>query len=121
MKFVVIMVSVAGLLTAGSATASDRITDAQYLKAARCNGLASSVSGVVDADALGSFVKSASAQRSVYVLDRADQEFDKGKRDGRVSDKSKATAELTGACQAYLGDGSNVAKAASAREKTSER
>ena len=110
MKLAAITVAAAALFAAGSAAASDRITDAEYLKAARCKGLATSVTGVVDANSLGALLKSASLQRSPFVMDRADQEMDKGKRDGRIGDKSKVTAELTGACQAYLGDPANMAK-----------
>lgn len=110
MKLAVTTLALASLFTAGAAIASDRITDAEYLKAARCKGLATSVTGVVDAQSISAFLKTASLQRSNFVMDRADQEFDKGKRDGKVGDKSKVTAELTGSCQAYLGDASNMAK-----------
>ena len=110
MKLAVITLAAASLFTVGAASASDRITDAEYLKAARCKGLATSITGVVDAQSIAAFLKSASVQRSSYVMDRADQEFDKGKRDGRLGDKTRATAELTGACQAYLGDPASMAK-----------
>ena len=110
MKLAAIAVSATALLMAGSATASDRISDAEYLKAARCKGLASSVTGIVDAKSINAFLKTASLQRSNFVMDRADQETDKGKRDGKVGDKSRVTAELTGACQAYLGDPASMAK-----------
>jgi hypothetical protein len=111
MKLAAIAIATVGLMVAGSAAASDRVNDVDYLRAARCKGLATSLPGVVDAGAIDAFIKGAGAARAPYVLDRADQEYQRGKRDGHSgSKKEQATSELTGACQAYLGDPSTVAK-----------
>jgi hypothetical protein len=110
MKFAVIAL-VAASLTAGSASAAGRVTDVDYLKANRCKGLATSISGVVDPTALNDFIKAERKTRTSYVVDRGDDEFEKARREAKSEDrKARLTAELTGQCQAYLGGPSSVAK-----------
>jgi len=111
MKFTTFALASAAMLVAGSAAASDRITDVAFLKANRCKGLATTLTGVVDLPSLNSFIKAASGARTPYVMERAESEFDRAKREARSGDrKERLTAELTGSCQAYLGAPSNVAK-----------
>ena len=110
MKFAIVLTA-AAVFVAGAASASERITDAQYLKASRCKGLATSINGVVDAGQIDAFLKSARGARSPILMDRAEAEFDRAKREGRVGGaKERLTAELTGPCSAYLGDSASVAK-----------
>lgn len=112
MKFAVIALAAATTLTgAGSAFAAERVSDLDYLRASRCKGLATTLTGVVDAEAIDAYLKSARNSRSPVVFDRAEGEFDKAKREARSEDrKARLTAELTGACQAYLGEPADVAK-----------
>ena len=101
----------AATLMAGSAVASDRVSDVEFLKANRCKGLATSISGVVDPATLDSFIKSERGARAAYITERAAEEFNKAKKEGRSADrKERLTAELAGPCQAYLGGSSSMAK-----------
>lgn len=110
MKFAVIAL-VAATMTAGAASASDKVTDVDYLKANRCKGLATSIDGVVDPASLNSFIKAERGTRAAYVITRGDEEFAKARREAKSADrKARLTAELTTACQAYLGAPTNVAK-----------
>ena len=105
------IIAMAAVFAAGSAAASDKVTDVDFLKANRCKGLAATLTGVVDTTQLDSFIKSERGARAPYVMERADEEFAKAKKEARGDDrKERLTAELTGACQAYIGPASNVAK-----------
>jgi hypothetical protein len=110
MKTAIFAIAAVALFAAGSASASDRITDAQFLKAARCAGLAKAVPGVLDGQALDAFYKQASVQRGPAVMDRADAESDRARREAKGSGKERATAELSGFCAALLSDPSSVAR-----------
>ena len=110
MKFAIALTA-AALFAAGAASASERISDAQYLKASRCKGLATSLTGIVDAGQIDAYLKSAKGARSPILMDRADAEFDRAKREARAGGaKERLTAELTSTCSAYLGDPASVAK-----------
>jgi hypothetical protein len=110
MKFAALALACAAL-AAGSAAASEKVTDVDFLKANRCKGLATSLTGVVDTAGLESFIKAERGSRAPYVAERADAEFQKARREAKSADrKDRLTAELTGPCQAYLGAPSNVAK-----------
>src|SRR4051794_17268237 len=109
MKYAII--ALAATLAAGSAVAAPKVTDVDFLKANRCKGLATSLTGVVDTGSLDAFIKAERGTRMPYVTERADEEFAKAKKEARSTDrKDRLTAELTGPCQAYLGGPSNVAK-----------
>jgi hypothetical protein len=110
MKTLAIALAAAGLFAAGSASATDRISDAAYLAIARCDGLAKTAPGVIDEQAIDALYKGASAGRQAFVEDRAQEAFDAGKRAGRTASKEKSTAELSGTCAALLSNPSNVAK-----------
>lgn len=110
MKFLAITAAALALAAAGSASAAP-MTDMDYLKASRCKGLATTLTGVVDVAALDAYLKSASSTRASYIQDRAENEFSRAKREARSEDrKARLTAELTGPCSAYLAAPSNVAK-----------
>jgi hypothetical protein len=99
------------VFAAGSAVASDRVTDVDFLKANRCKGLATTLTGVVDTQALDSFIKAERSARTPVVMDRAAAEFDRAKREAKgVDRRDRLTGELTGSCQAYIGPAANVAK-----------
>lgn len=99
------------ILVAGPAAAAPKITDVDFLRANRCRGLATTLTDVVDTGSLESFIKAERGARAPYVMDRAEEEFARAKKEARSEDrKSRLTAELTGACQAYIGAASNIAK-----------
>ncbi|MFZ5721106.1 MAG: hypothetical protein ACOY5Y_16715 [Pseudomonadota bacterium] len=101
---------VVAALAAGSVSAAE-VTDVDYLKANRCKGLATSIEGVVDVAALNSFIKAERGARAGYIIDRADDEFKRARKEARSQDRrERLTAELTGPCQAYLGGPTSVAK-----------
>lgn len=109
MKYAVIALAIAAV--AGSASAAPKLTDVDYLRANRCKGLATSIEGVVDPAALNSLIKSERGARATYVVDRGEEEFQRARKEAKSQDrKARLTAELTGACRAYLGEATSVAK-----------
>jgi len=110
MKFAIFALA-ATMLAAGAASASDKVTDVDFLKANRCKGLATTLTGVVDVNSLDSFIKAERGARAPYVIERAGEEFAKAKKEAKGEDrKDRLTAELTGGCQAYLAPASSMAK-----------
>jgi len=112
MKFAAIALAVTAL-AAGSASAAEKVSDVDFLKANRCKGLATSIDGVVDPASLDSFIKAERGARNPYIIERAGEEFQRAKKEAKAADrKERLTAELTGGCQAYLGGGTSMAKQA---------
>ena len=108
MKFAALAL-VAVTLSAGSASATERVTDLDYLKASRCKGLATRLPGVVDPAAIEAFLKAAPGARLPIILERANDEFERARREARSEDrKERLTAELAGACQAVVASGSKA-------------
>lgn len=102
---------VVATFAAGSAFAADRMTDLDYLRASRCKGLATTLKDVVDPAAIAAFMKADRGARAIYVLERADSEFQRARREAKSRDrKERLTEELTGACQAYQAPGTSMAK-----------
>ena len=113
MKFAAIGLAMLSLAAAGSATASDKLTDMDYLKANRCLGLAAAMN--VDTAGLNAMLKSESRTRSEPILLRGQDELTRAKHDAdRASYKERLNAELNGPCMAYLGGGAGK-QAATAR------
>ena len=105
------IIAIAAVFAAGSAMAGEKVSDVDFLKANRCKGLATTLSGVVDTQGLDAFIKAERGARAPYVMERAEAEFARAKKEAKSEDrKDRLTAELTGACQAYLGPASSVAK-----------
>lgn len=95
---IAVTLSSAGLAFA----ASDRVTDSQYLAAARCTGLAQGTGQ--SPDAFEAFLKAQARGRSSNIADRADVARDKARHAARIANEArKATfaQELRGACAAY--------------------
>ena len=95
-------------LAAGAASAKpNHLTDAQYLEAARCVGLASSKNlGPVDGGAMKAWLQAQSTARLSDVLDRGDQVQDDARREAdRAGDmtRPKLQAELSGVCTTLRG------------------
>mgnify|MGYP006181411277 CR=1 FL=1 len=103
MKIVAAALVVAAL-TAGSAAAAE-VTDVDFLKANRCKGLATSIEGVVDVAALNTFIKSERGARANYIVDRADTEFKRARKEA----KSQMVAEAyTKAVEDHKHDSSDL-------------
>jgi hypothetical protein len=112
MKTAAIVLAAMGLLTAGAASAADRVSDLDYMKAARCKGIATSLGS--DTTSLDAFLKAQSRSRVAYVIERGEQEMNRGKRDASKADlKARTGAELSGPCMAYAGPGKDLAATAS--------
>lgn len=117
MKPAAIVLAALSLAVAGAATASDRMTDMDYLKANRCLGIAAGLNSV-DTASLNTLLKTQGRSRSEPILLRGQDELGRGKRDAeRASYKEQLTAELNGPCMAYLGGsgGSGAKETASSR------
>lgn len=108
MKIAAVAVVVSAL-AAGSASAA--VSDVDYLKANRCKGLAAGIEGVVATEGFSQFIKAERGARPMYIMERADREFQRARREAKSRDsRERLTAELTGPCQAYLGGPTSVAK-----------
>ncbi|CAN7303890.1 hypothetical protein LJR225_001656 [Phenylobacterium sp. LjRoot225] len=90
-----------GLASAASLAVAAPATDVDYLRASRCRGIAAGVGA--DASAIDAYLKSAAIGRSPAILDRADEEFARAKRQSRGEGKARLQAELSGPCGAYAG------------------
>lgn len=90
------------LSSAGLAFAADKVSDGEYLAAARCTGLAQGAGQ--DAAAFEAFFKAQAKGRQSAVADRAEKIRDKARHSARIANdtqKGVFAQELTGACQAY--------------------
>lgn len=101
-----LIVATAGVAIAASAMAgTERLSDSQYLAAARCEGLFNSPSlGKVDASAIDKVMKSESNYRDPAILDRGENVRDAAKHEARAASpttRAQLTAERDGACQTY--------------------
>lgn len=96
---------VAAATMAGPALASDRLSDAEFLKAARCSGLMKSANlGAPDGVEIDAFLKAQQRRRPTAILDMADRD----KRDARFEakrandyTKARLQAEREGPCKVY--------------------
>lgn len=101
MKAAAIGLSALSLFLAGAASASQRVTDVDYLRASRCKGIATGL-GDTDTAGLDAFLKSQRNVRDEIILDRAEREMARGKREARDANmRDQLRAELDGPCLAY--------------------
>jgi lipid-binding SYLF domain-containing protein len=111
MKFAAIMLAAAGLAVAGSAAAASASaikTDADFLRASRCKGLAAGMG--VDTTSIDNVLQSEGRFRQPTILSMATEEVRKAERQARdLNRKEKVSAELAGPCTAYLGAANDVA------------
>ncbi len=94
-------------LSAVAAQASgERLTDAQYVAAERCDALMSARSlGPVDSRAIDALVRHEQAGRTSMAYDRAQEAHDDAAQRARIAgayEKSQLTAERDGPCRAML-------------------
>jgi hypothetical protein len=109
MKAAAVLVVTLGLVFAGVASASEHVTDLDYLKANRCKGLAVGL-GSGDTAGLDALLKAEGRSRPEAVVERGSEEFTKAKREAAKADlKDRVSAELNGPCLAYMGSGKEMA------------
>lgn len=105
MRILTGLVMLAALGATAASAQPGRVSDAGYLQAARCAGLASSANlGASDGAAMSAWLKSQAPGRMSYILDKADEIQRKAKRDADRADdfaKPRLSAELTGACAQF--------------------
>jgi hypothetical protein len=97
-------------LSSGAALASSsHLTDAEYIAAARCQGLYQAKNlGPADAAGINSVVKSEGASREPAVLDRASDARDEARREADHAGalmKTQYASERDGACQVWAKNG----------------
>jgi hypothetical protein len=97
-------------LTAGAALASGpHLTDAEYIAAARCQGLYQAKSlGPADASGINALIKSEGGSRMPAVLDRADSARDEARSQADHASsimKPQYASERDGACQVWAKNG----------------
>ena len=115
MKTAAILLATLGLAVAGSAMASDHLTDVDYLKANRCAGLAAGL-GQGDVASLDALIKTEGRSRVETIYQKGMEVQNRAKREAAGTDgKDRLTAELNNACVAYMGAGSSARQAASSR------
>ena len=112
MKTAASALAAVALLAAGAASAGERVSDVDYMKAARCKGIATSLGS--DTAGLDAFLKEQGRSRVSYVLDRGQEEMSRGKREAAKTElKDRTGAELSGPCGAYMGPSKTMAAAGS--------
>lgn len=107
-KLIAIVLTSAALSAAAApAFAADRWSDAEFLKANRCLGLALSADlGAVDVSALTAQIKDQGRGRDISMRDRGDGMRDDARRAGKTRNetvKAKLLAERDGGCKAFIG------------------
>ncbi|HEY2049418.1 MAG TPA: hypothetical protein VGH03_08745 [Caulobacteraceae bacterium] len=106
-KSIAAAVTVACVGLAGGALAASsgaHFNDAQYIQAARCQAIATSLGGS-DVHAFDALVKSQERGRTEEAFEAAQEAHDKAARQVREAgpyEKSQLTAERDGACQALV-------------------
>lgn len=97
------------VLSTAALAAPQRLTDAQYIAAARCQALmASSALGTVDMHAVDALMKTEGATRSPAVADRADNaraQADRAARHAGPDTKATLIAGRNGPCHSLLAGG----------------
>lgn len=97
------VVTVATLATAGFASAKEgRISDSEYLAAARCTGLAQGTGE--GASGFESYLKDQSKRRPGFISEQAEKARDQAKRSAKLANDTQRgvyVSELSGACASY--------------------
>jgi hypothetical protein len=100
MNITAVTLAALGLVSAATAAAAAPVSDVDYLRASRCRGIAAGIGA--DSTAIDAYLKGAGQSRSTIIIDRGKEEFAKAKREGRGEGKARLSAELSGACAAYV-------------------
>jgi hypothetical protein len=115
MKTAAILLATLGLAIAGSAIASEKLSDVDYLRANRCRGLAAG-QGAGDTAGLDALIKTEGRSRLEMIYTRGQEEMERGKRDAsHIDSKDRLTAELNGPCMAFMSGGGASRETATSR------
>jgi len=105
----ILMISSALAASSTAFASTSHLSDAQYLAAARCQGLMSSPAlGKDDTSSIDALMKSESASRIPAVYDRADEMRSDAKREASHAGpqgRADLTAERDRSCQAWANGG----------------
>jgi hypothetical protein len=120
--FAALALAAAAVFSATTASAGDRLTDVDYIKANRCKALiSSSALGGQDATGIDALIKQQSRGRAPFIMQKGEDAQDSAARAIKSGDevrKQRLVAERDGAtCQAFLSGGQ--ALTASAKSSTS--
>ena len=88
--------------TAVSAQPAERLSDSQFVKAARCKGLAKADG--IDVKAVDAVIKANKRGRADWIIDKAMNAQDEAQAEASRADdtrKAELIAERNGACQAF--------------------
>jgi hypothetical protein len=100
MKVIALLAAVAGLAMAGAAVAQDQVSDAAFLKANRCKGLAVGLGA--DVAPFKAYLRNQGRSRADMVLFKASGDAGQAQREAaNPANKDRLTAELAGPCSAY--------------------
>jgi hypothetical protein len=111
MKILAVSVFAMSVVASAASAAQSTLTDVQYIKASRCAGIAKTLTNVVDSEQLAALVKSERGVRADYVVGRAGDAFEQGRKEAKKeARRENLTAELTGSCAALLGGEATLAK-----------
>jgi len=95
----------AATATTAFAQPNVRLSDVEYMQAARCAGIAS-VDSSIDTSSVTALRKAQGAGRMAFVADKADEMRSDAARSARRANgyaKERLNAELGGACKRFLG------------------
>jgi hypothetical protein len=99
-RLVAILVAAAGLAWVGAAAAQDQVSDAAYLKANRCKGIATGLGS--DPTPFKAYLKNQARSRADMILFKASAEAGAATREAAdPANKDRLAAELSGPCSAY--------------------
>ena len=107
MRLIASLVTVAAIVAAVPASAHDRLSEASYLRAARCQGLAHAVQlGATNTASIDAFMKAQGERRSPELRNRARAERQSAQREAAsASALTRLQAELQGRCSSLVGAG----------------
>lgn len=107
-KVIIVASALTAMLAAGSASAASKMSDLQYLQAARCRGLATSEAlGKLDTTGLDAMLKQESASRAPAVRSSAQKKLISAREQGdaaTAAEKGRLLAERASNCAIYLGE-----------------
>jgi|GEM_PF-3019904 hypothetical protein len=107
MKIVTLSIIAAMTAGVGSVSATERLTDAEYLVLGRCAGLAAGLDE--DAASWRAAFRAGAQGRATMAQDQAKQQHDDARRVARRADgerRAQLTDELQGRCAAFAPSGS---------------
>ncbi|MDE2486559.1 MAG: hypothetical protein KGO51_04110 [Alphaproteobacteria bacterium] len=109
MKRAAVAIAALGLAAAGSAYAASPVSDVDYLRANRCEGIAAGLGA--DTSHVAAFIKAQGATRMDYILAKGREAYRQARRETSDANlKPRLNTELATSCAAYVGQGAKVAR-----------